>query len=156
MISSIGKHSIDNTQNYCRWDHPGVLGDKAMVEASLNCAHHRSSLVAASSQHSGDWLFALPIASCGLRLDDEVVRVAVGLWLGLDLCIPHHCPCAMSWSKVCSWLKCSTWTGCWCCRTLRSTWKEPRHWEFSAIKLKTNQPLWLEKVLLRYVAVYFL
>jgi len=28
------------------------------------------------SQHSGDWLFALPIASCGLKLD-EAVRVTI-------------------------------------------------------------------------------
>ena len=40
-----------------------------------------------------DWLFALPIALCGLKLDDEAVRVAVGLRLGLDLCIPHQCHC---------------------------------------------------------------
>jgi len=38
-------------------------------------------------------MFALPIASCGLKLDDEAVRVAVGLRLGLDLCIPHQCQC---------------------------------------------------------------
>jgi len=43
--------------------------------------------------HSGDWLFAMPIASCSLRLDDEAVRVAVGLRLGLDLCVPHQCHC---------------------------------------------------------------
>ena len=41
----------------------------------------------------GDWLFALPIASCGLKLDDEAVKVAVRLRLGLDLCIPHQCQC---------------------------------------------------------------
>ena len=35
----------------------------------------------------------MPIASCGLKLDDEAVRVAVGLRLGLDLCVPHHCHC---------------------------------------------------------------
>ena len=35
----------------------------------------------------------LPIASCGLKLDDEAVRVAVGLRLGLDLCVPHECHC---------------------------------------------------------------
>jgi len=51
-----------------------------MVEASLVSG----VLLAASSQHSGDWLFAVPIASCGLKLDDEAVRVAVGLRLGME------------------------------------------------------------------------
>ena len=64
-----------------------------LVDSSMNSAHHRASFLATSSQHSGDWLFALPIASCGLGLDDEVVRVAVGLRLGLDLCTPHQCHC---------------------------------------------------------------
>jgi len=63
------------------------------VESSLNSTHHRVSFLAASSPHSGDWLFALPIASCGLQLDDEAVRVAVGLRLGLNLCVPHQCRC---------------------------------------------------------------
>ena len=76
------------------WDRPGNLVDKALVEASLNSPHSRSSFLAASSQHSGDWLFALLIASCGLKLDDEAVRVAVGLRLGLDLCVPHECHCS--------------------------------------------------------------
>ena len=60
-----------------------MLVDKALVEASLNSPHSRASFLAASSQHSGDWLFALPIVSCGLKLDDEAVRVAVGLRLDL-------------------------------------------------------------------------
>jgi hypothetical protein len=34
-----------------------------------------------------------PIASCGLCLSDEAVRVAIGLRLGLDLCEPHQCQC---------------------------------------------------------------
>ena len=46
-----------------------------------------------SAPHSGDWLHALPISSCGLRLDDEAVRVAVGLRLGAKLCEPHQCSC---------------------------------------------------------------
>ena len=36
---------------------------------------------------------ALPITSCGLRLDDEAVCVAVGARLGLSLCVPHKCNC---------------------------------------------------------------
>jgi len=31
--------------------------------------------------------------SCDLKLDDEAVRVAVGLPLGLNLCVPHQCRC---------------------------------------------------------------
>ena len=50
-------------------------------------------LLAASSKHSGDWLHAIPISSCGLRLDDEVVRIAVGLRLGINICEPHVCIC---------------------------------------------------------------
>jgi len=75
------------------WDRPGVLEEKALVEANLHTAHHQASFLAATSQHSGDWLFALPIASCELKLDDEEVRVAVGWRQGLDLCIPHNCHC---------------------------------------------------------------
>jgi len=62
------------------WNWPGVLEDKALVLATL--AHHRASFLTVSAQHSGDWLCALPIASCDLKVDDEAVRVAVGLRLG--------------------------------------------------------------------------
>ena len=70
-----------------------MLADKAVVESSLLSHHSRVSFLAACTQHSGDWLFVLPIASCGLQLDDEAVRVAIGLRLGLDLCSPHECRC---------------------------------------------------------------
>ena len=46
-----------------------------------------------NNNNSGDWLFALLIASCGLRLDDEAVRVAVGIRLGLPICVSHQCQC---------------------------------------------------------------
>ena len=74
------------------WDHSGVLADKT-VESSLLSPHSRLSFLAACTQHTGDWLFALSIASCGLQLDNEAMRVAVGLKLGLDLCLPHECRC---------------------------------------------------------------
>ena len=40
-----------------------------------------------------DWLYALPVTSCGMMLDDDAVRVAIGLRLGLELCVPHQCHC---------------------------------------------------------------
>ena len=60
------------------WDRPGVVLDKAVVKSSLSSPSQLASFLAASSPHSGDWLFALPIASCGLKLDDEAVRI--GVW----------------------------------------------------------------------------
>jgi hypothetical protein len=76
------------------WDRPGVLVDKALVESrSVSSATQKATCLAAAAAHSGDWLLAMPITSCGLRLDDETVRVAVGLRLGLNLCVPHTCRC---------------------------------------------------------------
>ena len=56
----------------------------------------KSRLLAVTSPHSGDWLHALPIASCGLRLENEDIRVAVGLRLSVALCQAHQCPCGAS------------------------------------------------------------
>jgi hypothetical protein len=75
------------------WDKPSIAADLAKLNASLPERHHQARLLAVSAPHSGDWLHALPISSCGLRLDDDAVRVAVGLRLGAKLCEPHQCPC---------------------------------------------------------------
>jgi len=53
----------------------------------------KARLLAASSSHSGDWLHAPPIASIGLRLSDEAVRLAVAQRLGCKACEPHTCIC---------------------------------------------------------------
>jgi len=75
------------------WDRPGLLLDRNVVESGLVEARQKASFLAALSQHSGGWLAVLPIASSGLRLDDEAVRVAVALRLGLNHCIRHACRC---------------------------------------------------------------
>ena len=49
-------------------------------------------LAAVMAPHSGDWLLAFSITSCGLRLDDESVRMAVGMCLGINLC--ELCVCS--------------------------------------------------------------
>ena len=59
-----------------------------MVDVTIFLAR----LKAVGAPHASDWLFALPIAACGLRLD-EAVRVAVGLRLGVNICEPHECRC---------------------------------------------------------------
>src|SRR6201996_7829045 len=73
------------------------IWDKAVVEAEstrlLASQTNRARLLAVSAEHSSDWLNALPVSSCGLRLSDEAIRVAVGLRLGATLCLPHQCPC---------------------------------------------------------------
>src|SRR6218665_3042080 len=34
-------------------------------------------------------------SSCGLKLSDETVRVAVGMRLGANICEPHTCACGV-------------------------------------------------------------
>ena len=40
-----------------------------------------------------NWLNAIPIQSCGLLLNDDEVRIAVGLRMGLPLFLQHDCVC---------------------------------------------------------------
>ena len=82
---------IDTKQSV--WDRPGIMADQAVVMSAFTDNFNRARLLAASAPHSGDWLRALPLSTCGLRLENEAVRVAVGLRLGTGLCEPNQCPC---------------------------------------------------------------
>ena len=53
----------------------------------------RARLKAASAPHSGDWLHTPPIASLGLKLTDDEVRISVALYLGIRACSPQNCIC---------------------------------------------------------------
>jgi len=55
------------------WDRPGIETDRSQVDSSLSLLFQYAAFIAASSQHSGDLLQALPIASCGMRLDDKAI-----------------------------------------------------------------------------------
>ena len=67
-------------------------------------AFYRSLLEGASTEQdkacreSGAWLMAAPISALGLRMDDDVIRVAAGLHLGLPLCRLHTCA-RLSWTS---------------------------------------------------------
>ena len=78
--------------------HRQKVWDAAKVSAMANSllenapdAQSRARLMAASTKVSGAWLNALPISSLGLRMDDNTIRVPVGLRLGTTLCRPHAC-----------------------------------------------------------------
>jgi len=53
----------------------------------------KARLLAISVPHSSHWLFALPVSTCGLHLDNEAVRVTVAQRLSLEICELHQCPC---------------------------------------------------------------
>jgi hypothetical protein len=75
-------------------DQPVVNAEfNALMGRQTKAYNHRPRLMAAAAEHSVDWLNALPITSCGLRLENEALRVAVGLRLGCSLCQLHQYPC---------------------------------------------------------------
>ena len=75
------------------WDEPIVKDDINHLFATAS-QRYKSRLLGVTSSHSGDWLHALPITSFGLRLENEDIRVGVGLRLGAALYQAHQCPCA--------------------------------------------------------------
>ena len=72
------------------WDAPSEALQRTLLESSRD-PPTRARLLAAATKKSGARLNTLPVTSLGLRLYNEVVRVAVGLRLGLPLCCPHQC-----------------------------------------------------------------
>ena len=73
------------------WDHirASCTGERLLDEAENEEEHSR--LLAVSTRESGAWLRALPLSAMGLRMEDETVRIAVGLRLGVPICGPHQC-----------------------------------------------------------------
>ena len=48
-------------------------------------------ITAATNKDVGAWLYALPMYSVDLRIDEEIVRVATGFLLNVPHCSPKSC-----------------------------------------------------------------
>src|ERR1700733_9767261 len=72
-----------------KWDNPLLQGVLSVLFNSTTEPCDQARLKAVSFQHASDWLHSLPITSCGLRLNDEAVRVADGTRVGANICQPH-------------------------------------------------------------------
>ena len=75
------------------WDSRWISKAWTTLHESANNALDRARLLASQAPHAGDWLLAPPVTALGLRLTDEVIRIAVGMRLGTTLCQPHVCHC---------------------------------------------------------------
>ena len=85
MISDIHKQR--------KWDKTVIDAEFSHLLSHYSEPYHKARLLAAAAPHSGDWLHALPISACGRHLEDNAIRVAVGLRLGSAICETHTCPC---------------------------------------------------------------
>ena len=82
-----------------KWDELVCQKAAFQLRGGANCGT-TTGLRALCSTSSGAWLNAIPSASLGLNLDDNALRVAVGLRLGIPLVLPHHCICGMEVTKL--------------------------------------------------------
>ena len=73
------------------WDTPKVSATAESLLVNAPEPSSRTRLLASSVKESGAWLNALPISSLGLRMDDNTIRVSIGLRLCSSRCRPHTC-----------------------------------------------------------------
>ena len=103
------------------WDTPVLMATLDTLLEDAPDATTTARLLAASTSESGAWLNALPISSLGLRMDNNTIRVAVGIRLGTQLCRPHmchHCGSEVDGSGI---------------HGLSCRWSEGRHHRHSAL-----------------------
>ena len=60
------------------WDRQGIMAEQAVFMSAFADNVNSTRHLAASAPQSDDWQHALPLSTCGLRLDNEVVAVICG------------------------------------------------------------------------------
>ena len=77
------------------WDSIRTMSTSQRLLDNAADEEERARLLAVMTRESGAWLRALPVTALGLRMDDNTLRIAVGLRLGTPVCGAHqcqHCP----------------------------------------------------------------
>ena len=84
-----------NKSVQAHWDAPVYENMYQELLNNQTSPVEKARLLAVASDQASDWLNAIPIATLGLKLDNNSLRVAVGLRLGTKLCEPHKCICGV-------------------------------------------------------------
>ena len=92
-LSGCDKPATESAHIQRAWDRSIARQCEISISSQAGTDVDKARLLAASTPHSADWLSAPPIASVGLRLADEEVRIAVAHRLGCKACEPHDCGC---------------------------------------------------------------
>ena len=75
------------------WEAPVLKVTSSSMIQNANTLQDKARLLAVCRKESGAWLSALPSPPLGTHLDNETIRISVGLRLGIKLCHPHKCHC---------------------------------------------------------------
>jgi len=75
------------------WELPVLEAASAALLESASSAILKARILSVTNRESGSWLNALPCPALGTFLNNEELRVAVGLRLGTPICHPHTCRC---------------------------------------------------------------
>ena len=79
---------ILNKAMQSEWDKPLAESIYQGLLEKQTAPVEKARLIAVASEHSSDWMNALPIKGSELKLDDTSLRIAVGLRLGLKVVAP--------------------------------------------------------------------
>ena len=93
MTQSDKRPDSSEARKQLAWDMVSIMASKDILWMNAEDSYTRARLLATSAPHSRDWLLAIPISSCGLHLDDEAIRIEVGLRLGCKIREPRDCIC---------------------------------------------------------------
>ena len=81
---------IINKAMQSEWDKPLAESIYQGLLEKQTAPVEKARLIAVASEHSSDWMNALPIKGSELKLDDTSLRIAVGLSLGLEIVAPYR------------------------------------------------------------------